>query len=227
MLYRYRRYFDAIHPSIPMIDASKFPSSTNEIHVPLESLGLRYAMFAHAAALSPIYSNLKEQFYQQARECIEDPEVEVSGGSMTIAALQAHTLLALYEFKETLFPRAWVSVSRATWLAQMLELHKMDPKGSSRRRPSFETYLHETGDPAELKERETTLWAAYGLHCFIGVAVGWNTGCMLDAREVSQYARHSVQAHCWKSLAADNVSRSPRLYPHMTPTSTLLQRHSH
>lgn len=183
----YRRYFDAIHPSIPMIDESRSPSSTDDIHVPLESLGLRYAMWAHAAALSPIYSNLKERFYQQARECVEDSEVEVSGGSMTIAALQTHILLALYEFKETLFPRAWTSVSRATWLAQMLELHKMDPKVSSKPIASFETYLHETSDPAELKERATTLWAAYGLHCFIGVGVGWNTGCMLDVREITTH----------------------------------------
>lgn len=184
-------------------------------------------MWAHAAALSPIYSNLKERFYQQARECVEDSEVEVSGGSMTIAALQTHILLALYEFKETLFPRAWTSVSRATWLAQMLELHKMDPKVSSKRVASFETYLHETSDPAELKERATTLWAAYGLHCFIGVGVGWNTGCMLDVREVSQHAIHSGVADHWHSFAADKVPRSPRTYRHTIPTSTLFRGHSH
>lgn len=210
-----------------MINESRLLSSTNDIYVPLESLGLRYAMWAHAAALSPIYSNLKDQFYQQARECLEDPEVEVSGGSMTIAALQTHVLLALYEFKETLFSRAWVSVSRATWLAQMLELHKMDPKGSLKRNTPFETHLQETHDPAELKERGTTFWAAFSLHCFIGVGVGWNTGCMFDIREVSQFARHSVVADCWRSLAADKVSRSPRSYLHTIPTSTLLRGHSH
>lgn len=209
-----------------MIDESRFLSSTNDIHVPLESLGLRYAMFAHAAALSPIYSNLKEQFYQQARECVEDPEVEVSGGSMTIAALQTHILLALYEFKETLFPRAWVSVSRATWLVQMMELHKMDSKDSAKRIASFETYLQEASDPAELKERGTTFWAATGLHCFIGVGVGWNTGYMLDAREVSRHARQSVAAHSCSSFVSDSVSRSPHLYLHMIPISMLLQDHS-
>ena len=167
-----------------MLDESRFLNSANDVHVPLESLGLRYAVWAHAAALSPIYSKLKEQFYHQARECVEDPEVEVSGGSMTIAALQTHILLALYEFKETLFPRAWVSVSRATWLAQMLDLDKMDPRKVSNRSASFETYLQETHDPAELKERATTFWAAFGLHCFIGVGVGWNTGCISDARGV-------------------------------------------
>ena len=209
-----------------MIDESRFLSSTNDIHVPLESLGLRYAMFAHAAALSPIYSNLKEQFYQQARECVEDPEVEVSGGSMTIAALQTHILLALYEFKETLFPRAWVSVSRATWLAQMLELHKMDLKVPPKRTASFETYLQEASDPAELNERGTTFWAAASLHCFIGVGVGWNTGNKLDARDVSQRVRHLMVAHCCSFFVADIVSRSPRSYLHMIPTPMLLQDHS-
>ena len=99
---------------MPMIDESRLLSSTNDVRVPLESLGLRYAIWAHAAALSPIYSNLKEQFYKQARECVEGAEMEVSGSSMTIAALQSHILLALYEFKETMFQRAWASVSRAT-----------------------------------------------------------------------------------------------------------------
>ena len=172
-----------------MVDESNFRFGIDNIHVSLDLLGLRYAMWAHAAALSPIYSNLKELFYQHARECVEDPGLEVSNGSMTIAALQTHILLALYEFRETLFPRAWISVSRATWLAQMMQLHKMDPKGSSLQRPSIETYLPDTDDPAELKERETTLWAAFGLHCFIGIGKGWNTGCMLDAQEVSQYDR--------------------------------------
>lgn len=209
-----------------MIDESRFLASTNDDHVPLESLGLRYAVWAHAAALSAIYSNLKEQFYHQARECVEDPEVEVSGGFMTIAALQTHVLLALYEFKETLFPRAWVSVSRATWLAQMLDLDKMDPRKFSKRSASLETYLQETRDPAELKERATTFWAAFGLHCFIGVGVGWNTSCMLDSRGVCQCARHSVLVNCWHALLAD-VSRSPLSYPHTIPMLTLLQGHLH
>ena len=177
---------------MPMIDESRLLSSSNNVRVPPESLGLRYAIWAHAAALSPIYSNLKEQFYKQARECVEDAEMEVSGGSMTIAALQSHILLALYEFKETLFQRAWASVSRATWLAQMLELHKMDPKGPSKRTNSIEKYLNDTSDPAELKERGTTLWAAFSLHCFIGVGVGWNTGCMLDVRGVSILQRSGL-----------------------------------
>ena len=167
-----------------MIDESRFMSFEDDTQIPLEILGLRYAMWAHAAALSPIYSNLKEQFYQLSKECVEDPGVEMSGGSMTIAALQATILLALYEFKETLFPRAWISVSRATWLAQMLELHRSDPKISSERNDPPENYLPETRETAELEERGKTFWAAISLHCFIGVGAGWSTGSMLDAREV-------------------------------------------
>ena len=110
--------------------------------------------------------------------------METSGGSMTLAALQAHILLAVYEFKRTLFSRVWVSVSRATWLAQMLELHKMD-QPSTKRRFSLETCLPETRDPADLKERRITFWAAFGLHCYVGVGVGWSTGGVIDVREVS------------------------------------------
>ena len=109
----------------------------------------------------------------------------MSGGSLTITALQTHILLALYEFKETLFARAWVSVSRATWLAQMLELHKIDSEAASTRRASLDTFLPSANNPAEFKEKSTTLWAAFGLYCFVSVGEGWNTGSMLDARDVS------------------------------------------
>ena len=170
-----------------MVDETSFLSKGNDIDVAQELSGLRYAMWAHAAALSPIYSYLKERFYEQARECIENPDMETSGRSVTVVALQIHVLLALYEFKQTLFSRAWVSVSRATWLAQMLELHTMDPQGSAKSRYSSERVLPETALPAELSERRKTLWAAYSLHCFVGVGVGWNTGCVINKREVSTY----------------------------------------
>ena len=100
---RSRRYFDTIHPSFPIVDETNFLSRGNDIPVAQELSGLRYAMWAHAAALSPIYSYLKERSYQQARECIENLDMEISGRSVTVAALQIHVLLALYEFKQTLY----------------------------------------------------------------------------------------------------------------------------
>lgn len=65
---RSRRYFDTVHPSIPMKDETNSLSRGKNIPVAQELSGLRYAMWAYAAASSPIHSYLKERFYQQARE---------------------------------------------------------------------------------------------------------------------------------------------------------------
>ena len=63
-------------------------------------------MWAHAAALSPTYTNMGECFYQQAKKTLEDPKMERSGGCTTIDKLQTHKVVALYELKQGLFTRA-------------------------------------------------------------------------------------------------------------------------
>lgn len=167
-----------------MIDKAKFLGHKDEAQVELEFLGLRYSILANAATLSPTYSNLSEQFYQQARRHLEQPDMEGSGGSMTIAALQANILIALYEFKQSYFARAWVSVSRVTWLAQVLGLHKMDKKDSPRRSSFAHSYLPADAGPIDLEERRRTLWAAFSLKCFANIGIGWNTSATIDYREV-------------------------------------------
>ena len=185
-LNRYRRYFDTAHLSFPMIDKAKFFSRINDPQVSPELLGLRYSMWAHAAAHSPTYSNMSERYYQQAKKRLEDLEVDRSGGSMTLTALQTNILLALYEFNQAFFSQAWLSATRASWLAQMLELHKMDRKDPTKRNFTAQTLLPATSDPAELEERRTTFWAAFSLNCIVGIGSEWNTGSVIDYREVSQ-----------------------------------------
>ena len=167
-----------------MIDKAKFLSDQDEAHVELEVHGLRYSMLAYAATLSPTYSNLSEEFYQQARKHLEQPDMEGSRGSMTIVALQANILIALYELKQNYFARAWVSVSRVIWLAQALGLHEMDKKNSPRRTSFAQFYLPAGAGPTDLEERRRTLWAAFSLKCFANIGIGWNTGATIDYREV-------------------------------------------
>ena len=184
-------YFQTVHRSFPMIDQTMFLAQAGEERVGPELLGLRYAMWAHAAALSPTYSGMSERFYQQAREFLECPELEGSGGSLSIAALQINVLLALYELEKAYFIRAWISVGRATWLAQMLELHKMDGKDIPRQKPANQRLGSAANHADELEERRKTFWAVYTLNCFLGVGVGWNTSSVMDYPEVS-----STKATC-------------------------------
>lgn len=184
-----------------MIGQTRFLAQAGEEQVGAELLGLRYAMWAHAAALSPTYSSMSECFYQQARECLERPELDGSGGSLSIAALQINVLLALYELEKSYFMRAWVSAGRATWLAQMLELHKMDAKDVPGQNPTFPRLGSATNDAEELEERRKSFWAVYTLNCFLGVSASWNTSSVMDYPEVSSNEATCRQETFWLSCS--------------------------
>lgn len=184
-LNRNRCYFQTVHRSFPMIDQAKFLSRAREEQIDSKFLGLRYAMWAHAAALSSAYSGMSECFYENAREHMEHAELKSPSSSTSIVTLQINILLALYELEKAYFMRAWASVGRAIWLSQMLQLHELDAKDVSRRKPAFETFLADTDESDALEERRKTFWAVYTLNCFIGIGVGWNTGSAMDHSEVS------------------------------------------
>ena len=185
MLNRNQYYFQTVHRSFPIIDQTKFLAQVAEEQVGPELLGLRYAMWAHAAALLPAYSSMSGRFYQQARESLERPEMDGSGELLSIAALQLNVLLALYELEKGYFMRAWVSAGRATWLAQMLELHKMDGKDVPGEKLAFQRHGLATNNPEGLEERRKTFWAVNTLNCFLGVCASWNISSVTDYPEVS------------------------------------------
>jgi hypothetical protein len=91
---------------------------------------LRYAMWMLACSITPKFAPLHEIFYTRARKYAENDEMKGHGESMiTVAHCQTWSLLASYEFKMMYFPRAWMSVGRATRAAQMMGLHRQDGAG--------------------------------------------------------------------------------------------------
>jgi hypothetical protein len=73
---------------------------------------------------------MHEIFYARARKYAENDEMKGHGESMiTVAHCQTWSLLGSYEFKMMYFPRAWMSVGRATRSAQMMGLHRQDGAG--------------------------------------------------------------------------------------------------
>ena len=87
-------------------------------------------MWMLAASITPKFANLPEIFYARARKYAENDEMKGHGESMiTVAHCQAWSLLGSYEFKMMYFPRAWMSVGRATRAAQMMGLHRQDGAG--------------------------------------------------------------------------------------------------
>lgn len=162
------------------------------------ALSLRSAMCAHAASSSPRftawavnglpsfpeYSDYGAWFYREARHHLEYAETDGQAETSSIVALQATILIALYELRLAHFSRAWATLSRATWLAQMLQLHKLDRRDNSKRSSSLPTPPGTPKHSSELDEARRTLWAVSTLNCFMGVGVSWNVVDVMDHSEV-------------------------------------------
>ena len=76
---------------------------------------LSNAIWLHAASLIPEkYVQWEGYCYRSARHHLEKLETEENNGNfMSIDALQAVTLIALYEFKQMYFARAWLTIGKA------------------------------------------------------------------------------------------------------------------
>ncbi|PTB64118.1 N-terminal binuclear Zn cluster-containing protein [Trichoderma citrinoviride] len=95
-------YFEKVHPSMPMIHRYRYMAAMNLAPSARPPVCLRYAMWTLACSISDKYTDLKDLFYQRARN---------------------------YEMKMMYFPRAWINTGSAVRLAQMIGLHRMDGSG--------------------------------------------------------------------------------------------------
>ncbi|KAL9030780.1 MAG: hypothetical protein Q9196_001130 [Gyalolechia fulgens] len=185
--HRFQTYSQTVHHYFPMIDGQRFQSRVDETPVGSEFVALRYAIWAHAAVFLPQYLYLSDRFYLQARMQIEVTEARSPHRFFTIPALQTLILIALYELQHTCFIRSWVSVSRATWLAHSLGLHRMDKRNSKSANNHSLNLLPYTDDLMALEERRRTFWVVLQLNCFSNVGICWNSGMGFDHAEISTY----------------------------------------
>ena len=202
MLCRLRYYFENTHRAIPIIDRNRFLARISIGALSADMIGLRYAVCAHAASQSRTYQHLASGFYMQARYFLELAESESSITS--IPSLQTNILIALYEIKHAAFARAWTSVSRATWLARMIDLHRMDCSSEAEGVAQRRCLLPFTDDPAELEERRKTFWATLHLNCFLNVGIKWGPSMVLNSTEVS-----SVFTETFSRLTLQITTRLP------------------
>ncbi|MCJ1434764.1 hypothetical protein MMC27_004134 [Xylographa pallens] len=147
------------------------------------STALKYAICAHAAPACPQFStwamanlpaiapgsDYDECFYLLARTSIGHSDIEHKVSSPSLQSLQSTILIALYELQHADFGRAWLTVSRAIWLTQALQLHAID----SEHAPSI--------DAASLEESRKALWAANSLIWFLSLG-----GRMIDLLSVEE-----------------------------------------
>jgi len=130
---------------------------------------LRYIMWAHACMVTVKYEAYAEHFYTRARKYIEQDEMKGHGESIiTIAHSQCWTLLGCYEFKLMYFPRAWMSIGRATRLALMMGLHRQDRVGLD-----VKQTLPPPRDWTDREERRRTFWMTYCQDRYASMGTGW------------------------------------------------------
>ena len=140
---------------------------------------LRYALWTHAAHVSPKYSALTPHFYARARKYAEQDELRGFGESMiTVTHCQCWSVIASFEFKMMYFPRAWMSVGRAGRLALLMSLNSQD-----RAAIDVKQALPPPRDWTEREERRRTFWLAFCQDRYASVGTGWPM--MFDERDVS------------------------------------------
>lgn len=131
---------------------------------------LRYAMWCNAASMADKYDGLQEHFYHRARKYVQQDEMKGHGESMlTVAHVQTWVLLATYEFKNMHFPRAWMSSGRASRMAQMLGLNRMDASGLQ-----VKQCLAPARDWTEQEERRRTFWSTFCIDRYSSIGTGWS-----------------------------------------------------
>ena len=177
-MHRHQIYFEKVHISAPVIHRPRYLAAMDLAPNMRPAVCLRYAMWTHVCSVTPKYSGLTEIFYARARKYAELDEMRGFGESMiTMAHCQCWSLIATFEFKMMYFPRAWMSVGRATRLAQMMSLHRQDGPALD-----VKQALPPPRDWTEREERRRTFWMAFCQDRYASIGTGWPM--TIDERDV-------------------------------------------
>ena len=96
---------------------------------------------------------------------------------VSVAHAQTWTLISAYEFKMMYFPRAWMSVGRASRLVLMMGLNRVDGIGLD-----VKQCLPPPRDWTEREERRRTFWMAYCVDRYASIGTGWPM--TIDERDI-------------------------------------------
>jgi hypothetical protein len=105
--------------------------------------------------------------YRLAKYHLDLAENDCDGAASSLAALQATILVGLYELKHAYFSRAWVTTSKAAWLAQAFSPRKSESRRFVKRRDSFASQTPPKPASADDVDSNNALWAFLNLTCFL------------------------------------------------------------
>ncbi|EPS33564.1 hypothetical protein PDE_08526 [Penicillium oxalicum 114-2] len=162
-------FFEKIYPMMPIIHKPRYYASLNLAPHMRPPICLRYMMWCQAASVTDKYFSLHHHFYQRARKYAELDEMKGFGESIiSLAHCQMWILAGSYEFRMIYFPRAWLSVGKATRLALMLGLNRLDGTGLD-----VKQSMVPPKDWTEREERRRTFWMAFCVDRYSSVGTGW------------------------------------------------------
>ena len=199
MMNRCRCYFETVHHSLPMLDQNTFGPAETASAQSSDALALRWAMYAHVANSSPRFAtsvrncegssglDYSSLFYLKARHHIEFAASGEGAEFASITTLQTMLLVAFYELRNARFSWAWTTISRATWLAQMLQLPTLDSPLPFEHQTGLSFPTRYPAINSDSNEARRTLWAALTLNSFMGVGVSWNFVGAIEYSEVSSW----------------------------------------
>ncbi|KAI1379515.1 fungal-specific transcription factor domain-containing protein [Hypoxylon crocopeplum] len=145
-------FFDRVNIFLPMIQQYRYfkrsrPAPTSPSHTCLQ-----YAMWTIASALSSQFHHLRDALYHDTLERLGHSPAEDDASRLEHA--QAWIIIAVYEFMQAPFQRAWISVGRAIRLVQLMRLNEIDKVAD------IEV---DHGVFIEKEERRRTFWMAFCL----------------------------------------------------------------
>lgn len=170
-------YFTKIHPSVPIIHQNRYLASLSLPQNAKPPISLRYALWSHAASITPSYATLHPHFHARARKYASLDETSGRQKYINIRHVQAWLLIPLYEFKMMMFPNAWMTTGRAVRISQMLGLHRLDGLGLD-----VKMTLRRVGGIGEREERRRAFWWGFCMDRYAGVGTGWPL--IVDERDV-------------------------------------------
>ncbi|KAK4141953.1 fungal-specific transcription factor domain-containing protein, partial [Dichotomopilus funicola] len=164
----YDRHFELFHPTLPIINRTRFEADLEAAETPQpSSLGvhaLSWAMATLGSSSIPELQGHVDRCYDKCRVLLELAERQDTGESLDLHSLQALILLTLYEFKQPKFARSWMTLGRAIRLAKMMGLDQGACCLSAVPDPSHVgPSLPPPANPSEAEERRRTYWALFVL----------------------------------------------------------------
>ncbi|ANB15944.1 galactose-responsive transcription factor GAL4 [Sugiyamaella lignohabitans] len=162
-------YFNGLNRMIPLIDRTRFMTRMSLVPSQRPKLFLQYAIFLKAACTSDKYTSLTPLFYKRA--CKYMNKAETSSRFRDVASVeyvQASVLISTFEYRNALFPQAWLRVGSTMRACQMLNMHVVDVD-------TFDTNSDEVtmSDSAVIDEIRRTYWVAVLCDRTASAGTGW------------------------------------------------------